>query len=63
VHLDVIARGTRSRRKVDAVHFAPGARTAWHRHADGQTLHATEGVCRTQSCGSDVVRVDTGGTV
>jgi len=25
------------------VHFAPGARTAWHSHALGQTLYVTEG--------------------
>ena len=26
------------------VHFAPGARTAWHSHAVGQTLLITEGI-------------------
>jgi quercetin dioxygenase-like cupin family protein len=26
-----------------AVHFSPGARTAWHCHASGQTLHITDG--------------------
>ena len=26
-----------------AVRFSPGARTAWHRHTKGQTLHVTEG--------------------
>ncbi|WP_299048942.1 cupin domain-containing protein [uncultured Tateyamaria sp.] len=26
-----------------AVHFAPGARTAWHTHPLGQTLHVTQG--------------------
>lgn len=25
------------------VRFSPGARTAWHRHAHGQTLHVTDG--------------------
>ena len=25
------------------VHFTPGARNAWHTHADGQTLHCTDG--------------------
>ena len=24
------------------VRFAPGARTAWHSHANGQTLHVTQ---------------------
>ena len=26
------------------VHFAPGARTAWHTHPHGQTIFVTEGV-------------------
>lgn len=55
VHFDVIAPGTQSRGKVNAVHFAPGARTAWHRHVNGQTLYVTEGVCRTQSRGGEVI--------
>ena len=25
------------------VHFAPGARTAWHTHPNGQTLYVTDG--------------------
>lgn len=29
---------------VGAVHFAPGAHTAWHSHAAGQVLHCLEGV-------------------
>ncbi|MGW3741648.1 hypothetical protein ACWD62_13720 [Streptomyces sp. NPDC005146] len=33
-----------SRLRVGVVRFAPCARTAWHRHALGQTLHVTEGV-------------------
>jgi hypothetical protein len=32
-----------------AVRFSPGARTAWHRHENGQTLHVTEGVGIVQS--------------
>jgi len=27
-----------------AVHFAPGARTAWHTHPNGQTIWVLEGV-------------------
>src|SRR6266480_3265363 len=27
-----------------AVHFTPGARTAWHTHPHGQTIWVTEGV-------------------
>ena len=44
VYIDVIASRRPTRGKVNAVHFAPGARTAWHRHAIGQTLYVTEGV-------------------
>ena len=32
------------RSTVGRVRFAPGARTAWHSHDLGQTLHITEGV-------------------
>ncbi|GAA1796655.1 cupin domain-containing protein [Nocardioides hankookensis] len=45
VHFDVICRGEApSRMRVNTVRFAPGARTAWHSHSLGQTLHVTEGV-------------------
>ena len=27
-----------------AVHFTPGARTAWHTHPHGQTIWVTEGI-------------------
>jgi quercetin dioxygenase-like cupin family protein len=45
VWFDVIARGEGdSRLRVNAVRFARCARTAWHSHGLGQTLHVTEGV-------------------
>ena len=45
VWYDVIAAGEApSRLRVNLVRFAPGAHTAWHRHANGQTLHVTDGV-------------------
>jgi quercetin dioxygenase-like cupin family protein len=37
------------------VRFSPGARTAWHCHARGQTLHVTEGVGLVQSRGVQTV--------
>ena len=40
-----------SRTRVLSVHFAPGARTAWHRHPFGQVLHVTEGAGLVQSRG------------
>ena len=64
VWFDVIARGEEpSRLRVNAVHFAPGARTAWHTHAAGQTLHVTEGVGLVQSRGGDLVVMKPGDTV
>jgi len=48
---------------VGLVRFAPGAHTAWHRHARGQTLHVLSGVALVQSRGQDVVRVLPGQTV
>ena len=49
--------------RVNMVRFAPGARTAWHCHAVGQTLHVTEGVGLVQSSGGDVVVMRPGDTV
>jgi quercetin dioxygenase-like cupin family protein len=41
-----------------AVHFTPGARTAWHTHPRGQTIWVTEGICLCQAEGGpiDVIR-------
>ena len=45
VWFDVIAKGEApSRMRVNTVRFSPGARTAWHAHAVGQTLHVVEGI-------------------
>ena len=52
VWFDVIARSETAR--VNAVRFAPCARTAWHSHANGQTLHVTDGVGLIQSRGGEV---------
>src|SRR5262249_35618620 len=44
VWTDVIAAPSQSSPvAVYIVHFAPGARTAWHAHPAGQVLHVTEG--------------------
>ncbi|EME18294.1 (R)-mandelonitrile lyase [Rhodococcus triatomae] len=48
---------------VALVRFAPGARTAWHSHARGQTLHVTSGVALVRSRGGAVVEVRPGETV
>jgi len=53
-----------SQRAVAAlVRFAPGARTAWHSHANGQTLHITQGVAYVQSRGGELLVLHPGQTV
>lgn len=41
-----------------AVHFTPGARTAWHTHPHGQTIFVTEGVgvCQREGGPIEVIR-------
>ncbi|MCC3294308.1 cupin domain-containing protein [Arthrobacter zhangbolii] len=65
VWFEVLAapRPSPSRMRVNWVHFAPGARTAWHSHAVGQTLHVTEGYGLIQSYGGLVVHMRPGDTV
>jgi quercetin dioxygenase-like cupin family protein len=64
VWIDGIAQGEGpSRVRVNAVHFTPGARTAWHSHALGQTLYVTEGAGLVQSRGGDIVTIRTGDVV
>jgi quercetin dioxygenase-like cupin family protein len=48
---------------VGLVRFAPGARTAWHSHAKGQTLHVTHGVALMRARGGDIIEVHAGQTV
>jgi quercetin dioxygenase-like cupin family protein len=45
---------------VGAVHFTPGARTAWHSHDGGQTLYVTEGRGLVQSRGQKIVEIRPG---
>ena len=64
VWLDPIAQGQApSRLAVTAVHFTPGARTAWHSHTLGQTLYVTEGQGRVQSRGEPIVTIRSGDTI
>jgi quercetin dioxygenase-like cupin family protein len=51
------------RMNVAKVRFAPGARTAWHSHAMGQTLHVTDGIALMQSRGGEIIEVHPGQTV
>jgi quercetin dioxygenase-like cupin family protein len=49
---------------VAAVHFTPGARSAWHCHGNtGQTLYVTEGQGLVQTCGEAIVSLHVGDTV
>ncbi len=45
------------------VSFEPGARTAWHTHPLGQTLHVLSGICRVQAKGGPVCEIRPGDTV
>jgi quercetin dioxygenase-like cupin family protein len=64
VWFDVIARGEEpSRLRVNVVRFSPGARTAWHSHAVGQTLHVIDGLGLTQSWGGAILKIRTGDTI
>jgi quercetin dioxygenase-like cupin family protein len=64
VHLDMIASPSEpSRVQAANVHFAPGARTAWHTHPLGQTLHVTEGVGLCQRRGGQVEVIRPGDSV
>lgn len=48
---------------VARVRFAPGAHTAWHSHAKGQTLHVTSGVALFGTRDGSVVEATQGETV
>ena len=64
VYIDAIVQGVEpSHIRVSAVHFTPGARTAWHSHELGQTLYVTEGKGLVQSRGGDVVSIRSGDIV
>jgi quercetin dioxygenase-like cupin family protein len=64
VYIDVVAQGHGSSPlTVGLVHFTPGARTAWHSHALGQTLYVTEGQGRVQTRGEPVVSIGPGDVV
>ena len=48
---------------VGLVRFTPGARTNWHSHALGQTLHLTDGVGLVGTRDGNIVRVTAGQTI
>lgn len=52
-----------SRLAMAHVHFAPGARTHWHTHPRGQTLHGTAGVGLVVNRSGEVLTLEPGRTV
>lgn len=64
VWFDQIYRGKEpSRARVNAVRFTPSARTNWHVHAVGQTMHVTEGIGIVAARNSTVIVMRPGDTV
>jgi quercetin dioxygenase-like cupin family protein len=64
VYIDFVAQGHGATpTSVGFVRFTPGARTAWHAHSVGQTLHVTAGQGRVQARGEPVVTIRSGDTV
>jgi quercetin dioxygenase-like cupin family protein len=64
VYIDTIASPSESSRVGAAsVHFTPGARTAWHTHPFGQTIHVTEGVGLCQRRGGPIEVIRSGDSV
>jgi quercetin dioxygenase-like cupin family protein len=55
VYIDSVAAPSGdSRVNASSVHFAPGARTHWHTHPNGQTVWVTEGVGLCQRRGGEI---------
>jgi len=52
-----------ARLRAGRVSFEPGARTAWHTHPLGQTLHVVSGLGRVQSWGGPIREIRPGDTV
>ena len=52
-----------ARIRANRVSFEPGARTAWHTHPLGQTLHVVSGVGRMQAWDGPVVEIRPGDSI
>jgi quercetin dioxygenase-like cupin family protein len=64
VYVDPVATASApSRLTASSVHFTPGARTAWHTHPYGQTIHVTEGIGRCQREGGPIEEIRPGDRV
>ena len=61
---DVIYAGQEpSRMRVNLVRFAPGARTNWHSHVLGQTLHVVSGIALIGTRDGTIIETHPGETV
>jgi quercetin dioxygenase-like cupin family protein len=61
VYIDAVASPSGSSRlSASSVHFTPGARTAWHTHANGQTIYVIEGVGLAQRRGGPIEEIHPG---
>jgi quercetin dioxygenase-like cupin family protein len=64
VYIDAVASPSGSSRlSASSVHFTPGARTAWHTHANGQTIYVIEGVGLAQRRGGPIEEIHPGDRV
>ena len=64
VYVDPVTRGLPASHLNSAlVRFTPGARSAWHSHDGGQTLHVTEGHGLVQVRGQRIVELNPGDVV
>ena len=64
VYIDVVSTPSTSSKVMGGiVHFAPGARTAWHTHPFGQTVYVTEGISLVQREGAAVEQIRPGDRV
>ncbi|HEY4269224.1 MAG TPA: cupin domain-containing protein [Galbitalea sp.] len=64
VYIDVVSTPSPTSKVMGGiVHFAPGARTAWHTHPAGQTIYVTEGVSLVQREGGAIEEVRPGDRV
>jgi quercetin dioxygenase-like cupin family protein len=63
VYIDAVAAPAGSSTFAAAVHFTPGARTAWHTHPLGQTLYVISGIGRVQAKGGPIKEIRPGDVV
>lgn len=59
----IVEAPTPARVRASRVSFEPGARTAWHTHPLGQTLHVISGAGRVQTFGGPVREIRAGDSV